>query len=254
MRGGHGVPDPGESAPPGNPDPAESREPGGDGGPEGGKEPQIWSVDLHLHTSASYDCLSDPAEVVRAARERGLDRIAVTDHDEIEGALKARELDASRVIVGEEVSTAEGVHLIGLFLHRRIPPGWSFRQVAEAIHSQGGLVYLPHPLDPGRGADESFLDSVAECVDVVEGFNARTLRGRANERARRWAGARGLPVGAGSDAHLVSEVGRARVRLPPFRGPEGLLEALERGSLEGRTSGPWVRLGSTWAKLRKRLP
>jgi predicted metal-dependent phosphoesterase TrpH len=211
-------------------------------------------VDLHLHTSASYDCLSEPREVVERAREAGLDRIAVTDHDEIEGALRARQIDASLVVVGEEVRTAEGLDLIGLFLHRRIPPGWPFRDVAESIRSQGGLVYLPHPFDRHRGADEAFLDGVADCVDAVEGFNARVHDEAANRRARRWAGERGLPVGAGSDAHLLTEVGRGRVRMAPFRDPESFRASLAGASIEGRTSGRWVHLGSTWAKIRKKLP
>ena len=214
-----------------------------------------WTVDLHVHTSASHDCLSEPADVLEAAREAGLDRIAVTDHDEIEGALAARSLDARRVIVGEEVRTAEGLDLIGLFLHRRIPPGASFRETAGAVHAQGGLVYLPHPFDAHRGADEAFFDEVADCVDAVEGLNARVHDPERNRRARAWAAERDLPLGAGSDAHLLAEVGRARVRLPPFReSPGELLASLRRGRLEGEASGRWVHLGSTWAKLRKKLP
>lgn len=214
-----------------------------------------WTVDLHVHTSASYDCLSEPEDVLEAAREAGLDRVAITDHDAIEGALTARSRDAERVIVGEEVRTDEGLDLIGLFLHRRVPPGASFRETAEAIHAQGGLVYLPHPFDAHRGADEGFWDEVADCVDAVEGFNARVHDPERNRRARAWAEARRLPTGAGSDAHTLAEVGRARVRLPPFReNPEELLQSLRRGRLEGRASGRWVHLGSTWAKLRKRLP
>lgn len=214
-----------------------------------------WSVDLHLHTSASHDCLSEPRDVVERAREVGLDRIAVTDHNEIDGALAARSLDAARVIVGEEVRTAEGLDLIGLYLHRRIAPGASFRETAEAIRAQGGIVYLPHPFDGRRGTDEAFLDGVVDCLDAVEGFNARVHDADANRRAREWASARGLPVGAGSDAHLLSEIGAGRVRLPSFReDPRELLEALGRGRIEGRSSGRWVHLGSTWAKIRKRLP
>lgn len=219
-----------------------------------GRDRGEWAVDLHMHTSASYDCLTKPRELVARAREAGLHRIAVTDHDEIEGALAAREADAALVIVGEEVRTAEGLDLVGLFLHRRIPPGWPFREVAEAIRAQGGVVYLPHPFDPHRGSDAEFLDEVADCVDAVEGFNARVHSREANGEARRWAERHGLPVGAGSDAHLLREVGRGRVRLPPFHDPPGFLEALSRGRVEGRPSGRWVHLGSTWAKICKKLP
>jgi len=202
-----------------------------------------------MHTRASLDCRSAPADVLRRARVVGLDRIAITDHDRIEGAFEARELDPERVIVGEEVRTSEGLDLIGLYLERHVVPGGSFRQVAEAIHEQGGVVYLPHPFDARRGTTEAFLEGVADCIDAVEAFNARCHDPAANQRARLWGEARGLPLGAGSDAHLVSEIGRGRVRTPPFAGPEGLLEALAEGTLEGRTSGRWVHLGSTWARI-----
>jgi len=222
--------------------------PGADG-PASGADASTWHVDLHTHTRASHDCRSAPADVLRRAREVGLERIAITDHDRIEGAFEARDLDAERVIVGEEVRTAEGLDLIGLFLERHVPPGGSFRDVADAIHEQGGVVYLPHPFDARRGTDEAFLEGVADCVDTVEAFNARCHDPAANVRARRWGEARGLPLGAGSDAHLLTEIGRGRVGVRPFEGPAGLLAALAAGRIEGRTSGRWVHLGSTWAKI-----
>lgn len=216
--------------------------------------PGPWSVDLHMHTRASHDCLSAPEDVVRRAREVGLDRIAVTDHNEVDGALAAREVDPELVIVAEEVRTAEGPDLIGLFIERRIPRGVRFRDAAAAIRDQGGVVYLPHPFDRYRGVDEAFLDEVVGCVDLVEGFNARVHDPARNRRAREWAATRGLPLGAGSDAHLLGEIGRGRVRLPPFDGPGALLRSAAAGTIEGEASGWWVHLGSTWAKLRKKLP
>lgn len=218
---------------------------GGPSGPADGR----WLIDLHMHTSASHDCRSAPAEVVARAREIGLDRIAITDHDEIDGALAARELDADLVIVGEEVTTAEGVHLIGLWLESRIAPGGTFREIADAIHAQGGLVYVPHPFDARRGTDELFLDGVVDHIDAAEGFNARVHEQERNERAVAWAARQGLPIGAGSDAHTLREIGRARVVVPPFAGRDGFLEALRRGRIEGRESSRLVHVASTWAKL-----
>lgn len=215
--------------------------------------PVTWSVDLHMHTSASRDCLSDPADVVRRAREVGLDRIAITDHDEIEGAFEARDLDPRLVIVGEEVLTAEGLDLIGLFLAEHIPPGAAFREVAAEIRRQGGVVYLPHPFDAYRGTTEESLEEVVDCIDAVEGFNARIHAPARNLRARNWARAKGLPVGAGSDAHLLREIGRGTVVMPTFEGPTGFLAALASGRLEGRASSRLVHLGSTWAKIARRI-
>jgi dephospho-CoA kinase len=213
----------------------------------------VWQVDLHMHTSASKDSLSDPAAVVEAARAAGLNRIAITDHDEIEGAFAARALAPDFVIVGEEVRTSEGLDLIGLYLREHIQPGGSFRDTADAIRSQGGVVYLPHPFDSHRGTDEDFLASVEDCVDAVEGINARIHDPVRNERAREWAGERNLPIGAGSDAHMVSEIGRVRAFVRPFAGPGELLAALEAGRIGGNSSSHLVHLGSTWAKIWKRI-
>lgn len=215
--------------------------------------PVTWRVDLHMHTSASKDCLSDPADVVRRAREVGLDRIAITDHDEIEGAFAARELDPELVIVGEEVRTREGLDLIGLFLEDYVRPGGSFRDVAAEIRRQGGVVYVPHPFDSRRGTTEAFLDGVVDCIDAVEGFNARIHSPARNRRARTWAQAKGLPVGAGSDAHLLGEIGRGKVIMPAFDGPAAFLTALTDARIEGRASSPLVHLGSTWAKIARRI-
>ena len=209
------------------------------------------SVDLHMHTRHSYDCMNDPRDVVRRARAVGLDRIAVTDHNEIDGAFEARDLDPELVIVGEEVRTGEGLDLIGLYLEEKIPKGGTFRAVADAIHQQGGIVYLPHPFDRYRGTDEDFLEGVAACVDLVEAFNARVHDASRNARALQWAGSRDLPVGAGSDAHLIVEIGRGRAVVPAFEGRDDLLKAFESSRIEGRTSGHWVHAGSTWAKLWK---
>jgi len=212
-----------------------------------------WRVDLHMHTSASPDCLSAPEDVVRRAREVGLDRIAITDHNRIEGAFAAREIDPDLVIVGEEVRTAEGLDLIGLFLTDHIPRGGTFREVADEIRRQGGVVYVPHPFDAHRGTDEPFLESVRDCVDAVEGFNARIHDPRRNLRAQNWALAHGLPLGAGSDAHLLREIGRGRVVMPAFDGAAGFLTALSEARIEGRASSHLVHLGSTWAKIARVL-
>lgn len=221
-----------------------------DAEPEG---TDCWQVDLHTHTDRSPDCRVAPADLVRRAREVGLDRLAVTDHDRIEGAFAAREADPELVIVAEEVRTADGPELIGLFLEEYVSPGLSFRETAAAIREQGGVTYLPHPFDPARGTTGAFLEGRADCVDLVEGFNARTHDAGAHERARRWAGERGLPLGAGSDAHLLRAVGRGRLLIRPYDGPSDFLEAAADGEIRGRESSRLVHLGSTWASLIGRL-
>lgn len=211
-------------------------------------------VDMHLHTRYSFDCLSEPAAVLDAALERGIDRICITDHNEIDGALELRDRHPDRVIVGEEVKTAEGVDIIGLFLTERIGKGTPARETCRRIHAQGGLVYVPHPFVGGKGGGGRLLPEIEEEIDIVEGFNARVHLRRLNRRARDWARERDLPVGAGSDAHMLRTVGRAFVEMPRFElGPEAFLAALRAGHVHGEYSSWLVHLASTWAKLRKRM-
>lgn len=207
---------------------------------------------MHIHTAASFDCLSDPRAVLQCALDRGIDRICITDHNEIRAAVALQAEYPDRVIVGEEVRTAEGVDIIGLFLAERIPRGTPARETCERIRAQGGIVYMPHPFAAGKGGGGLVLEQVGDLVDIVEGFNARIHDPALNERAVGWAAARDLPVGAGSDAHTLREVGRASVEVPPFENtPAGLLAALRKGRLSGRASSRAVHIASTWARIRK---
>src|SRR2546430_13305684 len=110
--------------------------------------PKRGRADLHMHTTFS-DGWPEPHQLVDHARSAGLDVIAVTDHDTIEGALRAADFAASRpdaphVIVGEEVSSRHG-HILGLFLERRVRPGMSAAATVDAIHDQDGIAIAAHP-------------------------------------------------------------------------------------------------------------
>lgn len=211
-------------------------------------------IDMHLHTAASFDCTSDPDLVVRVALARGIDRVCITDHDELDAALWLRRRYGEVVIPGEEVKTAERVDVIGLYLRERIPRGTPAREACEWIRDQGGLVYIPHPFGGLRGTGAPVLDAIADLVHVVEGFNGRIHDQRQNRRAVEWAAERGLPTGAGSDAHTLREVGRTHARVPAFEdGPGGLLEALRASELSGHQSSYLVHVASTFARLRKRV-
>lgn len=182
-------------------------------------------VDLHSHTRHSPDAAMSPARLVERARQAGLDRIAVTDHDAIAGALEAKELAPETVIVGQEISCSGGVELIGLFLERWIPSGLPVREVAERIRAQGGVVYAPHPfaylIDRERRGR-----ALIEAADFVEAVNARAFWPAWNQLARQVAREREVPRGAGSDAHFAREVGRAFTRMPAFRTAEEFRAAL----------------------------
>jgi hypothetical protein len=188
-------------------------------------------IDLHCHTSASFDSLADPAAVARAAVSRGLTHLAVTDHDRIDGALCVREAAPPEltVIVGEEVKTTDG-DLIAVFLREAVPPGLSAVETIAAIREQGGLVGVPHPFDRLRGFGRrsgAQLESIAHLVDWVEAYNARVIGGTANEKAALFAREHNLPGVGVSDSHTVLEVGVTYniVDGDPAT-PEGLLASL----------------------------
>ncbi len=211
-------------------------------------------IDMHVHTSRSHDCLSDPDAVVRAAAAAGLARVCITDHNALDMALRLRDRHPSLVIPGEEVRTAEGVDIIGLYLHEAIPKGSPARETCERIRAQGGVVYVPHPFAGGKGGGGRILGEIEDVIDAMETFNARLHDPALNERAARWAAERGLPGGGGSDAHTLGEVGRAYVEVPSFEdSPQGLLAALRQGRVHGRASSRAVHIASTWAKVVKRV-
>lgn len=221
--------------------------------PEGADEGRAF-VDLHCHSDASFDSLASPRALVRAAHARGLTHLAITDHDRIDGALRARDLapDGLTVIVGEEIRTEEG-DLIGLFLERPIPRGLPAVEAIAAVREQGGLVGIPHPYDRWRGSllRDPALDRLARSVDWVEGHNARIVLGDGNERASLFAREHGLPTVAVSDAHTVLEVGVAFTVLDGDPStPAGLLAALPGGELVMGRATLFVRL---WTPIAKRI-
>jgi predicted metal-dependent phosphoesterase TrpH len=126
------------------------------------------------------------------AKERGLGAIAITDHNEVSGALAARELAEERgdvrVIVAEEVKTAEQGEVIGLFLEEKIPRGMTMAETIAEIRRQGGLVYVPHPFDRLHSVpDYQHLLDMVEEIDILEVFNPRVALTAFNEEAERFA-------------------------------------------------------------------
>ncbi len=166
-------------------------------------------IDLHCHTDASFDCLAAPASVVRAAATRGLTHLAITDHDRIDGALRARDAapPGLTVIIGEEVRTIQG-DLICLFLESAIPSGMPVLETIEAARDQGALVGIPHPFDRHRASIllDPELEDLAGRIDWLETWNARIIAGTGNQQAAAFAEKHGLPGVAVSDAHSILEV------------------------------------------------
>ncbi len=203
---------------------------------------ELIDVDLHMHTDHSGDC-ETPVEVLLAtARAQGLGAIAVTDHNEVSGALeareRARESDARppvKVIVGEEVKTASEGEVIGLFIEEKIPRGMSLRETVAEIKRQGGLVYVPHPFDRMHAVpDYEHLRTIVDDVDAIEIYNPRVAIGAFNEEAERFAAKYRIVAGAGSDSHVAQGLGSVRVKMRDFDGPAEFLQSLRDAEISTR--------------------
>ena len=217
-------------------------------------------VDLHCHTSASFDSLASPRSVVAAAAKRGLTHLAITDHDRIDGALAGRDVapEGLSVFVGEEIRTRDG-DLIAVFLSEAVRPGMSALDTIRAVRDQGGLVGIPHPFDRFRGSlarseAPRNLEALAASVDWIEIWNARLMFGDGNQRAAELARAVDVPGVAVSDAHMAVEVGVAyTAMMGSADSPADLRAALAAGPaiVMGRASA-YVRLVTPFAKAINR--
>ena len=202
------------------------------------------SVELHVHSSLSYDGRDSVELILEQAEAVGLDAIAVTDHDEIDASLKAVERAPEYGLVaipGIEISTKAG-HVLGLGVEEAIPPGLSFESTIEAIHEQDGIAVIPHPFQESRhGVMGRITRDQLALGDAIEVYNSRLLTGRANRQAERFARTRNLPMTAGSDAHISEMVGQAVTRVDAEeRTADAILDAIREGktSVEGKRT-PW---------------
>jgi predicted metal-dependent phosphoesterase TrpH len=170
-------------------------------------------IDGHSHTMWSGDASTTPAELAAALPDSGVDVLCITDHNSIDGAVRlaaSGELGVA-VVVGQELKTTEG-ELIGLFLTERIPFGLKPHEAVDAIRSQGGVVYVPHPFDEMRHcmkADSLYGLAGDGGIDVVETMNAKTSLMSLNARAQGFAEEFGLAKAGGSDAHVPAALGAA---------------------------------------------
>jgi predicted metal-dependent phosphoesterase TrpH len=213
-----------------------------------------FTIELHCHTHYSKDSLLDPVKLLELCKVRRIDKVAITDHDTIEGALEASELDPERVIIGEEIMTTQG-ELLGYFMKAWIPPGLSPQETIARLRDQGAFISVSHPFDGMRSGSwqEENLREILDLVDAIEVFNARTWTKVSNDKATSVANKAGLLRTAGSDAHALLEVGRVTMSLPAFDGVDGFRSSLSQAQIHGKRSSILVHLFSRYASFRKKI-
>ncbi|QLD88334.1 PHP domain-containing protein [Natronomonas salina] len=194
------------------------------------------SVELHAHSELSYDG-RDPVELLLEQAEAvGLDALAVTDHDEIEASLEAaaKAQDYGLVgIPGMEVSSAAG-HVLALGVEELVPAGLGFDETLERIRELGGIAVVPHPFQKSRhGVAPHVTTEQLASADAIEVYNSRLFTGRSNRQAEAFAEEHGVPMTAGSDAHIAEMIGQATTEVDAYHpSAEAVLDAIR----EGRTT------------------
>jgi predicted metal-dependent phosphoesterase TrpH len=182
-------------------------------------------VDLHLHSSYSHDGQSSLAQLIERCRECDLDRIALTDHNTVEGALALQRMEPGLAIVGEEVKAQQG-EVIGLFITGPLPPYQPAGEVMDLIHEMGGLAYVPHPFDRRRSNfSAERLVELAERIDIIETYNP-WCDPAANQAAVRFATDLDKVAATGSDSHSARELGRSWMEMEEYASPQDFLKKL----------------------------
>jgi len=201
-----------------------------------------------VHSYYSKDSVITFPLLTEGCRRRGVDLVAIMDHDTYEGALEFKRLSeekrsagqwAPRIIPGEEIRTSKG-EICGLFLKEHVPKGLPPEETMRLIRSQGGLVYVPHPFDlfKLKRLKAHELEEIAELVDIIEVFNGKPRFPGANMLARNFLREHSFKVAAGSDAHEPTRIGAVRVVLGGFETPEELMRSLSGARVEGRMYSP----------------
>ncbi len=211
-------------------------------------------VDFHCHSSSSPDSLSSPAEIIRACRKKGIDKVAITDHNTLEGAIQAKQVAPELIIVGEEIMTTKG-ELLAFFVKETVPAGLEPLQAIARLREQQAFISVSHPFDnfrKGHWETADLLQILPE-IDAVETFNARCFLPSSNWKADAFRRKNQILATHGSDAHTTGEIGNGSLLLPPFDDRMSLMLALQTAvSPRLVLSPPWVHLFSRYASWKKR--
>jgi len=209
-------------------------------------------VEFHCHTIYSKDSLTSPERLIKACRRKGIDRVVITDHNSIDGARAAQNLDPELVIVGEEIKTTRG-EILAAYVKEEIPAGLSPQETIRILKEQGAFISVSHPFDIYRGGhwDEADLLEIFPNVDAIEVFNSRCWSPDFNRQAKEFAERHNLAGTVGSDAHAVLELGRSVLLLEQFQCLDELRKVIRRGIPKVRWSPPWFHFISRYAVMRK---
>jgi predicted metal-dependent phosphoesterase TrpH len=214
----------------------------------------LLTVEFHCHTDYSRDSVNNIDALIRKARQKGLDRLMITDHNTIRGGLAAQKIDPELIIVGEEILTTQG-EFLAFFVKEEVPAHLPPLEAIRRLRQQGAFISVSHPFDLSRhGWPLKELLVIAPLVDAIEIFNSRCLDPKINRLAQEFAIQHNLQGTVGSDAHALFEVATATLRLPYFDSPASLGDALTQAEQLTRLSPGWVHLSSSYARLFHRHP
>jgi predicted metal-dependent phosphoesterase TrpH len=211
-------------------------------------------TEFHCHTIHSKDSLVRPADLVAVCRRKGIERVIISDHNTIAGALEAQAIAPELVIVGEEIMTTQG-EILAAFVQEEIPAGLTPQETIKRLKEQGAFISISHPFDHTRSGHwlEVDLLEILSFVDAIETFNARCLLPSMNRKAAEFAVRHGILSTVGSDAHTLWELGRATLALPRFNSASELRAVIRQGIPSLRSTGIHARLASRYAVLHKKI-
>ncbi len=211
-------------------------------------------ADLHIHTKYSMDCTTPLEKIIKRCQELKITCIAIADHGTAEGGLEMQKIAPFKVIVAEEILTTQG-EIMGMFLKETIPSGITPQEAVKRIREQGAVVNIPHPFETIRGSalKDNTIDEIAADIDLMEVLNSRSPFPANTNKARAFAEKHNIPGGAGSDAHIIAEIGNAYIEIPDFNTPAEFLKSVAQGKIYGKRSNIFVHVPTTLARLKAKI-
>jgi len=209
-------------------------------------------IDLHVHTNHSYDSVITQEELIFYTKRRGLDGVAITDHDRIDGTLKIAKKTDLLVIPGIEISSLNG-HVVGLNVQERIPKKLSVEETVDKVHDAGGIAVACHPVVLFKESLGKHINSKFDAVEVINSsafpFNYSVKHGQ------RIASRLGVARVAGSDAHYGPEIGYAYTLVDAEWGVESVIQAIGKGLSQpfGRAIPLAIRLKREFLIFKRRF-